>query len=259
MNKAAIQQAMTEPLSEKQVRDYLLDNPSFFNENGDLLPSAINVSGRVLSLEAGQLNQLRQENTRIREQVDHIMERIGQNDAIYHAFHTIQKGLLVEMGQDVATLINRFCQSLEDTFNIYRVALTLSDSAPALLPLRHAMQSNPALAGALMGRVHIMPHAELIKVIGHTGRSVIRVGREGGDRTPFFGMQAGQIKSDALIPIFNPPLDLLPIESPTPEPIASLNLGGESTNRFLPGYSSDLLQDMTDIFVLILDRTLEAG
>ncbi|MEG3638835.1 DUF484 family protein [Magnetococcus sp. PR-3] len=259
MNEAAIQPIIDGPLTEKQVRDYLLANPSFFNSNEDLLPAAINASGRVLSLEASQLNKLHQENSRIQEHMDQIMERIRQNDAIYHAFHTIQKTLLVEMGRDVASLINRFCDALEDTFKIYRVALTISDTAPAMLPLRHAMQSDPALAGALSGRVNLLDHAQLQSILGNSSHSVIRVGREGGDRTPFFGLQAEQIKSDALIPIFTPPLDLLTEEGPKPEPIASLNLGGETPNRFLPGYSTDLLQDMTDIFVLILERTLEAN
>nr|CRH07298.1 Conserved protein of unknown function [Candidatus Magnetococcus massalia] len=250
--QAVIQTDSPEANMDQQVREYLSQQPEFFSRHSDLLPSAIQASGRILSLEAGQLNQLRKENSRILQHVDEITDRIRRNDAIYHAFHSIQKQLLALVGKnDPGQIIITMCKTLEKAFDIHRVTLTLRDDEAVPGIFKSLLQQQSEFS-ELRERLFFIATEPFVEVVGNGVDAVIRVGQEGGDRTPFFGSQSGEILSDALIPLFSTPIELMEKNALVPIPLGTLNLGGNQPNRFLPGYSTDLVQDMTDIFGQIL-------
>ncbi|MBF0162703.1 MAG: DUF484 family protein [Magnetococcales bacterium] len=232
-------------LDDAQVLAWLQQHPDFFARHPEMLPAAIHASGKILSLEAGQLNHLRRQNDQLREKLDAILERLLRNEEIYRAFHAIQTRLI--MATLPWSLIATVTQEPEGLFNIFRVTVTLSEQEEALVALfRHAPPPD-----SLAERLFVLPHARLVQAVGTGTAPMIRVGREGHDRTLYFGQRAESIRSEALVPLY------VPEEEPQAggrRLIGSLNLGGETPNRFLPSDATDLLQDLANVFGLCLIR-----
>lgn len=236
---------MNDPLSlnETQVLVWLQEHQDFFTHHPELLPSAIQASGKILSLEAGQLHHLRRQNDQLREKLDTILERIRRNEEIYRAFHAIQMRLI--MALDPWSMISIATQESENLFNIQRVTISLSASENLLVPLFR--QETPA--DDLKERLFILEPNVLMQTLGSGGAPIIRVGLEGANRHLYFGSTAPTIRSEALVPLYVPSDD-----HPKSRIIGSLNLGGATPSRFLPSDATDLLQDLADVFGLCLHR-----
>ena len=237
-------------LSGTQVSDWLRAHPEFFGQHPDLLPAAINASGKVLSLEAGQLRQLRRMNDEMRDNLEAMLSRIRRNEEIYHVFHAIQTRMI--LADDPRDLIVSTTRDLEKSLDLHRVTVTLSDREGALCALlgeATAAGSNPA------GKVTLLDHAQLTKILGRTGLPVIRIGQEGGNRHLFFGSCHDNIRSEALVPLFSEPLSA---QGGGGRLVGSLNLGSGIPNRFLPNDSSDLVRHLADVLGVCLMR-MERG
>ncbi|MBF0340688.1 MAG: DUF484 family protein [Magnetococcales bacterium] len=229
-------------LSPETIRSWLQSHPEFFDANPDLLPAAITASGKVLSLEAGQLNTLRQKNEQLSLKLDAMLDRIRHNERIYSAFHQIQVRLVT--APHPMALLRAATHDPEQLFGIHRATITLSDRQPGLIALFGATSRNPETAD----RVFSIDHKRLVETLRDSPRPVIRVGQEGTNRELFFGPFSARIRSEALVPLFTHP------ESGPEGLIGSLNLGGETPNRFLPSDATDLLRDLADILGLCLTR-----
>lgn len=236
---------MNDPLSteETQVLVWLQEHPEFFTHHPELLPSAIQASGKILSLEAGQLNHLRRQNDQLRDNLDTILERIRRNEKIYRAFHAIQMRLI--MAPDPWAMISIATQEAEELFNIQRVTVSISANEKSLVPL--FQQETPP--DDLKERLFILEQDMLLQTLGSGGAPIIRVGLEGANRPLYFGSTAPTIRSEALVPLYVPSDD-----TQKPRLIGSLNLGGATPSRFLPSDATDLLQDLADMFGLCLLR-----
>ncbi len=233
------------PLEDLQVLAWLQQNPDFLAKHAGQFPvSATHASGNVLSLEAGQLNHLRRQNDQLREKLDAILNRLLRNEEIYRAFHTIQTRLI--MATAPWTVIAIATQEPENLFNIQRVTVSLSAQESAVVGLFR--QGPPS--ELLEDRLFVLDHARLVQTLGEGSAPVIRVGREGKNKPLYFGPVASTIRSEALVPLYAPEDDAHPHR----RLIGSLNLGGETPNRFLPSDATDLLQDLANVFTLCLMR-----
>ncbi|MBF0153381.1 MAG: DUF484 family protein [Magnetococcales bacterium] len=227
-------------ITEEQVYQWLRAHPEFFRDHSDLLPSAITASGRVLSLENGKLDHLQRQNDLIREQLDGMLERIRRNEEIYHTFHTVQMGVIG--ARDLVTLVKAATAALERAFDISRVTLAFSDRQDGF---GVAWESRPE---ELDDRVFIVSQAILDPLMGTADAAVIRIGNEGSShRQHFFGTHAPAIRSEALVPL------CLQIDG-SRQLMGSLNMGGTVPSRFIPSYSTDLVQDLSDVIALCLQK-----
>ncbi|MBF0212893.1 MAG: DUF484 family protein [Magnetococcales bacterium] len=229
-------------LSPELVRGWLQAHPEFFDHHPDLLPAAISASGKVLSLEAGQLNALRQRNEQLSLKLDGMLESIRRNERIHNAFHQIEVRLVT--APTPHDLLLAATRDPEQWFGIHRATVTLSSRQPALLALFAPPFSDPELHERLFS----IDHKQLVDTLRDSPHPVIRVGLEGTNRELFFGSATPQIRSEALVPLFTHP------DSGPEGLIGSLNLGGETPNRFLPSDATDLLRDLADILGLCLSR-----
>ena len=230
-------------LQEAQVLDWLQQHPDFFAKYPELLPSAIRASGKILSLEAGQLNQLRRQNDQLREKLDIILERIRRNEDIYRDFHAIQIQMI--MATAPWTMISVATKETETLFNIQRVTVSISAEEKPLVQL---FRQNP-LPDTMEERLFVLEHDILTQALGSSGTPIIRIGLEGISRHLYFGTATRTIRSEALVPLYAPADD-----NHKRRVIGSLNLGGATPSRFLPSDATDLLQDLADIFSLCLVR-----
>ncbi|MBF0271284.1 MAG: DUF484 family protein [Magnetococcales bacterium] len=228
--------------SPEQIRRWLQLHPEFFDDHSDLLPAAITASGKVLSLEAGQLNTLRQKNEQLSSKLDTMLERIRRNERIHTAFHQIEVRLVTALTP--RDLLLAATVDPEQLFGIHRATVTLSTRHPALLALFRTPNPDPEI----QDRLFPIDHKRLMDLLRDSPHPVIRVGQEGTNREIFFGPATPQIRSEALVPLFTHP------ESGPEGLIGSLNLGGETPNRFLPSDATDLLRDLADILGLCLSR-----
>ncbi|MBF0627337.1 MAG: DUF484 family protein [Magnetococcales bacterium] len=229
-------------LSPELIRRWLQDHPEFFDHNPDLLPAAITASGKVLSLEAGQLNTLRQKNEQLSTKLDGMLERVRRNERIHAAFHQIEVHLVT--APDPLELLRVATRDPERLFGIHRATVALSTRHPALLTLFASVASDPEVED----RLFPIDHKRLTETLRDAPHPVIRVGQEGNNRALFFGAAAPHIRSEALVPLYAHP------DSGPNGLIGSFNLGGETPNRFLPSDATDLLRDLADILGLCLSR-----
>lgn len=256
----------TTSLTESQVLHWLQQNPDFFANHPELLPAAIQASGKVLSLEAGQLNQLRRQNDQFREKLDIILDRIRHNEDIYRDFHAIQIRLI--MATNPWGVIAVATQQVENLFNIERVTVSISAKETTLVQLfrpnsrTDSLKTNTADSAAsttptsvtdrMEDRTFILQHDTLTRILGNNIAPIIRIGLEGIDRQLYFGEATQSIRSEALVPL------LAPAQGDQQEHehriIGSLNLGGATPSRFLPSDATDLIQDLATIITLSLVR-----
>jgi uncharacterized protein YigA (DUF484 family) len=109
------------------VRDYLIDHPSFFEDNPDVL-EAINVShdsGKAISLVERQITVMRDKNKVLSGQLEQLIETAKNNDQLLAK--TNQLVLKLIQAEDLNSLITVLDTSLKNDFNTEFYSLTLID------------------------------------------------------------------------------------------------------------------------------------
>lgn len=230
------------PDMDERVRSWLEGHPDFFARHPELLPHALEASGKVIRLEDGQLEHLRRQNDQVRLQLDAMLDRIQHNERIYHAFHAIQVEMVNAPGLD--RLVRSTARHLEESFDITRVTVSLGHA------LLTTLKATPPPEGE-DPRLFVLEQSVLEKIMGTSGRTVIRIGLEGVERERYFADNSANIRSEALVPLMDPGSEGRSL-------IGSLNLGGATPSRFLPSLSTDLLQNMATIFALCVKNLLLA-
>ena len=109
------------------VRDYLIDHPTFFEDNPDVL-EAINVShdsGKAISLVERQITIMRDKNKVLSGQLEKLIETAKNNDQLLAK--TNQLVLKLIQAEDLNSLIAVLDTSLKNDFNTEFYSLTLID------------------------------------------------------------------------------------------------------------------------------------
>ncbi|MBF0308468.1 MAG: DUF484 family protein [Magnetococcales bacterium] len=236
----------TPSIQEADVRVWLEANPDFLSRHPDLLAARGEASAKVHQLGDARLASMEKELSGCRKHLDHLLEQIRRNEEIYNNFHHLEMRMIT--APDLGELVNTVCHDMERIFAIHRVTLALSNG----------MDSPGALLGsqvpeALAQRLFLLDQETVKQAFGESPKVLIRVGQEGANRERFFGAVAGDIRSEALVPLFAGP----PVFSGPLRMIGSLNLGGSVPSRFLPGYSTDLLENLAEILALCLHNVLK--
>lgn len=119
-------------ITEADVRAYLALNPAFFETNSDILVgiSVPHRSGGLVSLVEKQIEVLREENNRLKQQIDNMITNAKQNELMYKRINALVMRLtLADDVQDVCRLIE---EQIVDLFVVEIVNVTLfSKSQPA--------------------------------------------------------------------------------------------------------------------------------
>ena len=109
------------------VRDYLIDHPTFFEDNPDVL-EAINVShdsGKAISLVERQITVMRDKNKVLSGQLEQLIETAKNNDQLLAK--TNQLVLKLIQAEDLNSLITVLDTSLKNDFNTEFYSLILID------------------------------------------------------------------------------------------------------------------------------------
>ncbi len=228
-------------LKEDLVYNWLKANPEFFNSYPDILPAAITASGKVLSLEAGQLKNLQKQNEKLKDRLEDILKRLHRNDDIHKSYHEVQIKLLTATTPQ--ELISAATQSTEDLLSIGRITVAINTSEKDITALYQNLSEDFP-----KDRLFFISTQELTLTLKKPAKPVIRVGLEGNNRHLFFGDHSDKIRSEALVPLFSHP------NHEQARLIGSLNIGDPSPSRFLPSDSTELLQDLADVLGLCLSR-----
>ena len=95
-------------LSEEAVRDYLADNPEFFERYADLLGSLRlpHQSGAAVSLVERQVSMLRQKDLKHERKLKELLEVARANDTLADKLHCLTLNLLgaSELGATLASI-----------------------------------------------------------------------------------------------------------------------------------------------------------
>jgi len=112
-------------INVKQVRGYLRDHPTFFDENPDILETMI-VSHKpegAISLIERQLVVLRSRNSDMQEQLDNLYSTAQENELMFEKTNRLVSGLLD--ANNLGTLVESLYDSLGKDYGIEAYSLTL--------------------------------------------------------------------------------------------------------------------------------------
>ncbi|QIL90546.1 DUF484 family protein [Microbulbifer harenosus] len=214
-------------LLARQVARYLMQNPSFFAENLELLET-IQIpreSGKTVSLMTHQTNLLRERNIEMRQRLDQLLQNARDNDQLF--MHSRRLILALLEARTVAEAARALLQSFRNDFNVEVTALTLFGPLPG--------------SGKQLGDARSCSRASAETAIG----SILRNGRTVcGTLRPtetgfLFGSDAERVASAAVVPLANQ-LGILAVGSSDPNHYRSslgtlfLSYIGEILERLLP-------------------------
>lgn len=139
-------------VSVKQVRGYLRDNPSFFDENPDILETMIvphNAEGAVSLIER-QLAVLRSRNSEMKEQLDSLYSAAQENEMMFEKTNHLISGLLE--ANNLGALIESLYESLGSDYGVEAYSLTLFGDE-VNLPKSMAQISSPDKAHKVIASI----------------------------------------------------------------------------------------------------------
>ena len=139
-------------ISVKQVRGYLRDNPSFFDENPDILETMIvphNTEGAVSLIER-QLAVLRSRNSEMKEQLDSLYSTAQENEMMFEKTNHLISGLLE--ANNLGALIESLYESLGSDYGVEAYSLTLFGDE-VNLPKSMAQISSPDKAHKVIASI----------------------------------------------------------------------------------------------------------
>ena len=214
-------------LLSRQVARYLIQNPTFFAENMELLDTIQlpRESGKTVSLMTHQTNLLRERNIEMRQRLDQLLQAARENDELFT--HSRQLVLALLEARTVAEVGDALLKSFKEDFKVESTALTLFGPLPG--------------SGNKLGRVRSSSRASAENAIG----SILRNGRTVcGTLRPtetayLFGDAADTVASAAVVPLAGQ-LGILAVGSSDPNHYRSslgtmfLSYIGEVLERLLP-------------------------
>ena len=124
--------------NDQQVKDYLLNNPDFFDEHPDLVENLQlpHDSGKAVSLVERQVSVLRERNIELRQRLNTLMESARDNEKLFEK--TKRLALILLDAEDLPTMVEALYESLRNDYQVEYISLLLfgddsllSDNAPA--------------------------------------------------------------------------------------------------------------------------------
>lgn len=112
-------------INVKQVRGYLRDHPTFFDENPDILETMIvpHKPEGAISLIERQLAVLRSRNSDMQEQLDSLYSTAQENELMFEKTNRLVSGLLD--ANNLGSLVESLYDSLSKDYGIEAYSLTL--------------------------------------------------------------------------------------------------------------------------------------
>ncbi|MCK7599119.1 DUF484 family protein [Microbulbifer sp. CAU 1566] len=214
-------------LLARQVARYLIQNPTFFAENMELLETIQlpKENGKTVSLMTHQTNLLRERNIEMRQRLDQLLQNARDNDQLFLSSRRLVLALLES--RTVAEAGKALLTSFQQEFKVEVTALTLFGPLPG--------------SGKYLGDVRSSSRSSAETSIG----SILRNGRTVcGTLRPtetayLFGKDADRVASAAVVPLANQ-LGILAVGSSNPNHYRSsldtlfLSYIGEILERLLP-------------------------
>ena len=220
-------------LSEEAVRDYLADNPEFFERYADLLGSLRlpHQSGAAVSLVERQVSMLRQKDLKHERKLKELLEVARANDTLADKLHCLTLNLLgaSELGATLASIE----EALRTDFDADQSILVLFGEPESFNNIN-------------IGRFPmVVPRDEKSLKIFDTflKSSGPRCGQIRVSQRDFlFGKKTDEVASAALIPLG------------ANSEIGFIAIGSANSDRFHPGMSIDFLSRLGELVAEALKR-----
>jgi uncharacterized protein YigA (DUF484 family) len=112
-------------LSDTRVRDYLKDNPDFFDHHPDMLDhlQITHKAGSAVSLVEKQVSVLRERNMEMRKRLNSLTGNARENDRLYELTRQLVLSLLE--ARSLEELGETFCRGLREDFGVDHVSFIL--------------------------------------------------------------------------------------------------------------------------------------
>ena len=205
--------------SETEVIAWLHEHPDFLTRQPELFAQlGVPHDAGAASLIEKQVEILRNENRRLKRQLEHLSTVAGENERLMQQLHGLALGLVATDSYDA--LYRRLCQGLCDDFRADRVCLLLDDKLASQFD------------DAEISRLPAKPPDWMEKLLADGTPQCGRLTRQ--KRETVFGAAGASLGSAALVPLFGQGL---------------LGIGSDSGDRFHPG--------MGTLFLELLRETLQ--
>ncbi|RMG36917.1 MAG: DUF484 family protein [Gammaproteobacteria bacterium] len=221
------QDEQTSDERERLVADFLVAHPDFLVRHPEVL-AEIDIphpTGDAVSLIERQVRTLREQNRRLRGQLDSLVAIARENDATANRLHRLTLALIE--ARSFEEVLNTLQDELRNLFQADAVEMKLF-SAEELAS--HAAEAGPAMFADFI-------QAER-PTLGELPPSQLEY---------LFGSQATETGSVALIPLHAPPL------------VGVLAIGSHDPQRFHAGKSVDFLKRLADVVSASLSAVSSPG
>jgi uncharacterized protein len=164
---------------EKMVREFLRDNPTFLDENTDILECLVlpHNSGNAVSLVERQVGVLRDRNKEMRARLDNMLQTAHDNDLLFEKTKRLVLNLLE--AKNLSALIEAVYDSLGKDYGIEFYGLTLlgdEKKLPRTMARVSTMVKANERIGTLLGANRavcgILREDEMTFLFGERGRNV---------------------------------------------------------------------------------------
>jgi len=164
---------------EKMVREFLRDNPTFLDENTDILECLVlpHNSGNAVSLVERQVGVLRDRNKEMRARLDNMLQTAHDNDLLFEKTKRLVLNLLE--AKNLSALIEAVYDSLGKDYGIEFYGLTLlgdEKKLPRTMARVSTMEKANERIGTLLGANRavcgILREDEMTFLFGERGRNV---------------------------------------------------------------------------------------
>jgi len=168
----------TDP-TEKMVREYLRNNPTFLDDNADILESIVvsHDSGSAISLVERQVGILRDRNKEMRGRLDNMLQTAHENDLLFEKTKRLVLNLLE--GKNLSSLVEAVYDSLGKDYGIEFYSLTLlgdEKKLPRTMARTSTMEKANEKVGTLLGANRavcgILREEEMLFLFGDQGNKV---------------------------------------------------------------------------------------
>jgi uncharacterized protein len=232
-------------LNDDQVREYLMQQPEFFERNNDLLLS-LEVgnphSGRTVSIPERQLVATREKVRMLENKLAQLLTFGEENDALSEKIHKLTMRLVASPTLDAA--VDTLYLDLLDDFAVPHVAVRLWDVLPfsptSITSAEHGAREFSPVADELKQFVDAMPKP-------YCGNHPVY------ETHQWFGEHAPHLKSYALVPMRQHPQSV----APTGRSFGVLLMASESAERFYSDMGTMFLSRIGDIFSASIMRELQ--
>jgi uncharacterized protein YigA (DUF484 family) len=127
MSKVTDEKNSSQFVTQKKIKEYLLKNPNFFDDNPDTLENLVipHFSGGAISLVERQVLLLREKNLELSEHIKNIRTTAEDNVKLFKKTSRLVSSLI--MATDFESLISRLSESLSRDFQVEFHQLILFD------------------------------------------------------------------------------------------------------------------------------------